>query len=298
MKLYLQNWNNILTDIIPHFEIVKKIEEADKVVLWNEVGFLEQGLIKLAHAYGKPVIVMQHGRRGSSRYFPPFNEKILADKLLVWGSRDKELLVKAGKPEEKIEVVGCPLFKHLKPKEAHEGINIVFSPEHWDTEVDENYQTAYELRKLAKKNGWKITTKIIDGHNQKWYDNPIYSNRNAPEHLGIVADVLKTADIVVGISDSTFELLAQYLDIPVVIMSDWKPKACNGDERYLTYRRFVGYGLKQCKVSELGDCIKSQLNPQVPFDDMRDARKQECIEEGGVNLGDPIENILKAIKNA
>lgn len=293
MKIYVQNYNNVLTDIIPHFEIVKKIEEADRVVLWNEMGDVEKGLIKYAQALGKPVIVMQHGRRGSSRYFPPFDEKISADKLLVWGQRDKEALVAAGHPAEKIKITGTTLFKHLKPKEKHEGINIVFSPEHWDGEVDENYQTAYELRKLAKKNGWTITTKVLDVHNPKWYDNPIYSNRNAPEHMEIVADVLKTADVVVGISESTFELLAQYLNIPVVIMKEWKPKSCNGDERYLTYRRVISEASIHSSLADLGKEIKSQLDrPQ----EISEERMIVCVDEGGINA-EPLKTIIKEIEN-
>ena len=93
MRIYYKNHNQILQEIIPRFETTDKIWEADRVVLWNDVTSQEQGIVHLAHAYKKPVIVVQHGRWGTSRYYPPFNEKILADKLCVWGKRDKKWLV-------------------------------------------------------------------------------------------------------------------------------------------------------------------------------------------------------------
>lgn len=293
MKLYIQNHNQILSDVIKHFDIVDKIEDADRIVLWNDVGYIERGIINLAHAYKKKVIVIQHGRRGSSRYFPPFNEPLRGDKHLVWGSRDKQALVDAGHPSEKIKVVGTTLFSHLKSKEKHDGINIVFSPEHWDSEVQENRDTAYELRRLAKKNNWNIKTKIINGHAKELYDNPVYSDRNTDSHLEIVADVLKTADVVVGISESTFELFAQYLDIPVVIMKEWSPKSCNGDDGYKTYRRVISEASVQATIKTLGKEIQSQIeNPR----ELADARMVVCAEEGGIGVGG-LQKIIEEIKN-
>lgn len=293
IKLFTQNYNNILTDLLEHFDIVDKVENADKVVTWNDVNPFEKALINLAHGYRKKTIVIQHGRRGSSRHFHPFNEPINADYFFVWGQRDKDALVDAGHPEKKIKVVGTTLFSHLKPKEKHEGINIVFSPEHWDDEVQENYDTARELSRIAKINGWDVTTKIINGHNRDWYHKPIYSDRNSPEHMEIVADVLKTADIVVGVSESTFELLAQSLDIPVIIMSDWKPKPCNGDMKYLEYRRVISEASKKCNVAGLEEAIKSQL--QHP-EELEIERGVVCQEEGGLpdgGLDKIIEEICK-----
>ena len=286
VKIFLSDHNNILEDVAKEFELVK-IGEAERVVLWNDVDPLNKSVVKLANSLKIPTITVQHGRRGTSRYYPPFNFKILADRYCCWGERDKEDLIQAGQDPKKIFVTGTTLFQHLKGRKEHKEVNIVFSPEHWDKEIGENLLTAKELRKLKVK----ITTKIIDGHDKKLYDNPVYSDRRKQGHLSVCAEVLETADLVVGISESTFELFAQYLDIPVVIMAEWKPKTSLGDERYLTYRRVISEASKKATIKNLVEVIKQQLeNP----DELKEERKKVCIEEGGVELN-ALENIVRVI---
>src|SRR3990167_10782583 len=137
MKIWCLDHNSILQDVKKEFQVVK-FKEADIILLWNDVNSVERGIISLAHSQGKKVIAIQHGRRGTSKYYAPIFEKIKADKLLVWGEADRNALIEAGQDPKKIEVVGTTVFKHLKPKEPHEGVNIVFCPEHWDRPVEEN----------------------------------------------------------------------------------------------------------------------------------------------------------------
>lgn len=286
-KIYCLDHNSILKDIKKEFEVVNNIEDADVVILWNDVNPVERGIINLAHLLGKKVIVIQHGRKGTSKYYPPFNEKIQADKLLVWGEFDRRSLLFAGQDKKKIKVVGTTIFSHLKERQKHEGINLVFCPEHWDKPIEENEKVKKELRKLE---GINIITKIIDSpsHDGIKWDNSICSNRNSNDHLSICIDTLSTTDIVVGISESTFELLAQAMDIPVVIMEDWEPKAFGGDMGYINYRRVISRAVKKANINNLLEIIRDQLkNP----DELKEERKQVCIEEGGINL-----NSLELIK--
>jgi len=288
VKICTVNFNHILDDVEKEFELTD-IHQAEKVVLWNDVLSFEQGVINLAGK--KPVIVLQHGRKGSSRYFPPFNEQIRADKLLVWGQADKDALVEAGHPEKKIKVCGTTLFKHLKPRKKHEGINVVFSPEHWGGEVKENEKVAKILRRAARKYKWNITTKIMEDHDPSLYDNPISTKRADANHIDACADALSIADVVVGISESTFELFAQYMDIPVVIMEEWYPKSFGGDKRYADgYRRVISNGSKRAKFNNLVEAIQSQLENPL---ELALERSETCYLEGGTNIEDP----LTAIKN-
>lgn len=283
MKLYIPSrHNSVLEELDYHFEVEPRMDEADVVVLWNDVNPFERGVISLARAKKKKVVVLQHGRKGSSRYFPPFNERIQADALLVWGDFDKRSLVAAGQDSQKIRVVGTTVLQDLPEKKEHDGINIVFCPEHWDREVEENAKVRKELRKLRyKRKDLNIITKIIEGHDPKNYDNPIQTNRNGEDHLRICKEVLSTADLVVGISESTFELLAQAMDIPVVIVEEWTPKSCNGDERYRTYRRVISPGSKRSSAKNLQATILDQLaNP----DELSTERRQVAIDEGGLGL--------------
>lgn len=279
-KLYIPfRHNSVLDELDYEFEVEDNIDAADVVVLWNDVNAVERGVVNLARAKGKKTVVMQHGRKGTSRYYPPFNEKIQADKLLVWGDFDRRSLVEAGQDASRIRVVGTTVLHGLPDRRPHDGINIVFCPEHWDREVEENSWVKKELRKLRYKNKKiKITTKIIEGHAPQDYDNPVQSHRDADNHLSVCHDILATADLVVGVSESTFELMAQAMDIPVVIMEEWVPKSFGGDERYLTYRRIISPAAKRATVKTLNETILSQLeNPS----ELREERERVVLDEGG-----------------
>lgn len=278
IKIFYRNHNQILTDIVKEFEIVERMEDCDLVLLWNEVLPETIAMIHKAKELGKKVFTIQHGRRGSSRYFPPFNMQIVSDKLLVWGKLDKERLVEAGHDASKIEVIGTTIFSHLKPRQEHEGVTIVFSPDHWGREIIENINVRTELRRLKDV---KIITKIIDEQDPVFYDNPVQSNRKESNHLEICAEVLSKADLVVSIADGTFELMANALDIPVVTVEDWEPKDFGGDARYEKYWRHISEGTKRTSLKNLLKTIKQQLeNP----DELREQRKQMCVDEGGLGL--------------
>ena len=291
-KLYIPSrHNSVFEELDYHFLCVDKIEGCDVVMLWNDVNAFERGVISLARSLGKKVVVLQHGRKGSSRYFPPFNERIKADALLVWGEFDKRSLVDAGQDPQKIRVVGTTVLQDLPEKREHNGINIVFCPEHWDKEVEENSWVKKELRKLRYKNkAIKVTTKIIESHDPKNYDNPIQTNRNTDEHLRVCGEVLSTCDLVVGVSESTFELMAQAMGIPVVIMSDWIPKSCNGQEGYKTYRRVISKASAATPIKDLNETILAEL--QDP-NRLKEERKKVAIDEGGLGL-----NTIELIKEA
>lgn len=306
------HWNNVLTDVEPELikrghkvksysrypmsekdfkAVIKAYPWADVVLFWNEIdkfGWKEQ--VEAAKKAKCKTILYQHGRRGTSRIFPPFNEKLISDIILAWGEGDKKRLMSTGLKEDRIKVVGTSIFDCLRPREKHEGKNVVFCVEHWCEDVSENYIIASQLRKT----GLNIITKCLKTETiTSLFDNPVVSDRSEPDHLPIVANTLSKADVVVGISESTFELLAQYLDIPVVIADIWQPKACAGDERYKEYKRIYSDAcLKEKDVFKLGNTIKWHLkHPEY----LREERKQICIEDGGTNIKNPTEEIIKTI---
>lgn len=310
MKILLFNWNHILTDveaeliklghiILPHTGEDKVAKQADVIVVWNEVDLSKNRTwVEKQLKRGKRVVLIQHGRKGTSRIFPPFNETLISDVVCCWGEDDKKRLMEVGTPEDRIKVVGTTIFSHLKPRVSHEGYNVVLSPEHWDGEVIENLWVADELRKL--KSGWfekkiKVITKGLKNETKtEWYQNLIVSNRSSADHLEIVADVLSTADLVVGISESTFELLAQSLDIPVVIADCWIPKACGGDERYREYRRIYSDAVVKVPLEKLNQTIKLHLkHPEL----LKEERAKIVIADGGTDIANPLQEIIKVILN-
>jgi len=303
-NILIWNFNNVMTDVI---EGLKKrgynvlipdgkdetYKKADTMILWNETelaGWKEW--IRKARKDGKKTILIQHGRRGTSRIYPPFNEKLESDIISVWSKNDKKRLMSVGVPEERIHITGTTVFSQLKPRVSHKGFNVVFSPEHWGGgEVIENLIVKSELEKLK---GVNVITKLLTNeHNPALYNNPVFSHRNQPDHLEICADLLSKTDLVVAISESTFELMAQILDIPVVIADIWMPKACDGDERYKDYHREYSNACTMVKdMKKLNKEIKHQLkHPEI----LRKERKQIAIDDGGTDIENPLEEIIKII---
>ena len=304
MKILVCNFNNVLTDVIvalkekghevlPEDGGQKTWEKADVIVVWNETelaGWREW--IHRVKAAGKRVVLVQHGRRGTSRIYPPFNETLVSDAVCVWGENDKERLMSVGVQEDKIFVTGTPIWKHIKPREPHIGFNVLYSPEHWDVDVSENLIVADELRKLQ---GPKVHTKILKNHQiESLYDNVIVSERNSPEHFGILADALAKADVIVSLSESTLEMFAQSLDIPVVVADIWIPKACDGDDRYKEYKREYSNAVLKSSLKDLNkNIIHSLKHPEL----LRKERAEIIIGDGGYNISDPIGNIISVIEN-
>lgn len=306
LNILVFNFNNTMTDVIEELKVLghnvllpdgkqSTYRKADIIVLWNETEDAGWKVwIRGARRDGKKTILIQHGRRGTSRIFPPFNEKLESDIIAAWGENDRKRLESCGVDKDKIKVVGTTIFKHLKPRIPHTGINIVYSPEHWGgAEVSENLIIASELKKLKDVT---VVTKILAGeHNPILYSNPVESHRNMLDHLEICADVLRTADVVVGISESTFELLAEYLDIPVVIAEIWKPKGCDGDERYREYHREYSNACTRVKdISKLNDAIMFAVKHP---EHLREERKQIIIDDGGTNIENPLLEITNLIIN-
>jgi len=308
VKVLLFDFNNVLADVSD--ELVRRghivmshhkpdgsladWKEADVIVVWQES---ENGgwrkFVRMAHKEGKRVVLVQHGRRGISRIYPPFNDKLLSDQLCVWGENDIDRMLECGVAREKIFLTGTPVVKYVKPRIEHAGINVVFSPEHWDIDVVENIIVAGALRKIK---GINVITKLLEGeHNPREYDNPVTSNRQAKGHLETCVEVLQKADVVVSMSEGTFELLAQIMDIPVIIADIWIPKACMGDDRYKEFSRIFSDACTTVKkLEELESAIKRHVTiPNLLYEE----RQKIGRLDGGTDIKDPVDNIIKVILN-
>ncbi len=286
MKIYLGNHNGVLTDIKEHFELVESIDEAEAVVLWQDVLGMSRSIVRLAHSQGKKVIIVQHGRHSTIDYCSPANYEFISDKLCVWGQQDVDRLLDNGFDKDKIVLTGTTIFSHLKSRRKHKGINIVFVLAHQDCEIEENKTVAEVLREIK---GINIVTKGIEVHNQKGFDNYISSNRDMENHLDICADVLKDTDIVVAIKDDTFSLLAYSLDIPVIIPKVWMNRTMLGKESQETYT-------DACELVDLQDLEKAIRRTLKNPDKLKEQRRRVAIEEGGVHITNPLKNIIDVIQ--
>ena len=297
MKLALYPWNCCLDEVVERLKrkhvLLKKHGDADKIIVWNECeknGWKER--IDEIQKKGGKAILYQQGVWGVDWVRPPFNEPIISDVVCVWGEGDKKRLISYGIPAEKIVVTGSPIIKFLRPRVPHKGKNVVFALEHWDYgDVVENNIVASELRKLK---GVNIITKGLDGENNtQIFDNPVVSSRRTADHLSTVAEVLSKADLVVGISESTFALLAEILDIPVIVPDVWIPKPRAGDERYINFVKNESNAITKCKLEDLNETIMHQLkHPEI----LREERRIAGIKNGGVGIKDPVQNLINVIE--
>ena len=285
-KVYLGDHNNVLVDLKEHFELVESIDEAEAVVLWQDVLGMSRSIVRLAHSQGKKVIVVQHGRHSTMDYCPPSNYEFISDKLCVWGEQDVDRLVGNDFDSSKIVLTGTTIFSHLKSRRKHTGKNVVFVLAHQDCEIEENKDVAEALKKIE---GINVITKGIEVHNPEGFQNYISSNRSADNHLDICADVLRDADIVVAIKDDTFSLLAYSLDIPVIIPKVWRERNMLGRE---SHERFTE-ACELVELEDLGEAIKRTLNNP---DRLKAQRMKVAIEEGGVNLPNPLKTIINVIQ--
>lgn len=289
MKVYINDKFRIFDDVKKHFDIVKDPDDADMFLSWEDTTQEFYDLIFPNHEYNhRLILTFQHGRRGIPSKFMPNTQ------CLVWGEKDKEEMGSG----DKIHVCGCPLFKYLKPRKKHKGINLLFTPQHRGVSGNRGYIVDDEITVFLKKlKGINITTKLTELNCWKGdYINPVASDTQTPQHMDMIVDILSETDIVVSSTESTIELLAQYLDIPVVVCTPNSYITIDGDVDLTKNARFLkpGFlstGVKETKLSFLLDDIKDQLaNP----DELKEGRKQSVIDFGG-DIKNPIKKTVDII---
>lgn len=284
-KICSYELNGVITPVRQRFQSVP-LEDADVVVVPHDIIRLGLKFAVEAKKRNIPVVVIQHGRGATVDYCPPVNCKLLADRICVWGPEDVERLLSAGISPDKIVLTGTTVFDSLRPREKHEGNVVLFAPAHWAVHISHNAKLRDALRKISNI---KVITKTIWKRTRKSYDNPIYSHPVMNTHLGICAEALSQADVVVTGREGTFVLMAQALDIPVVCVRGASPP-----KKYATVQKFTP-ACDLVDIDELESAIFRNLeNP----DKLKTERKQVAYNEGGVGLeGNPLDKIIGTIED-
>ena len=306
--------------------------DSDVIVLWNDVRseLVELSRINKKHLK-KPLIVVQHGAGATRDYEHPENFPMLADKFCCWGTHDYDRLIKQGKASQAV-LTGCPLTNQLKPKEEHKDKNIIFTPIITSHEEPSNIATYYELKKAeidyAQKNILKHKEELINAWNPSVFSSedtlsertiPYYDiNKNfrliskltsihdkslymgsvcettvgSPTHIEGCVKLLTNTDVVVGMVESTFQLLAMAMDIPVVICREWEFKMYAGKD-YTDCDHLITNGATYTDLSDLRKVVEEELsNPGR----LKNERKEVVARELGDLTQDPDKNIITIIK--
>jgi len=282
-RIFLTNRGSVMDNILPYF-FTTGIKKADIAVMFQDV--VGDGL-KYAteiRSRGIPLIVVQHGRGAVRDYLPPKNLPLLADKLCVWGTRDHEMMLEAGFSKDRIALTGCPIFDGLsKTKKPHKGINILFTPSH----SEESKGNEDVLKMLRSIKGINILSKILRVHDHRIYGkNAIVSRSFDPDHMKKCLKAVRMADILVSNEPGTIELIAMYLEVPVIFVGNidtYKNDPLRGKGAYTIE-----------SVADLPSAIEKTLRePDLTAGE----RKKELLASAGVGLpGSPVQKIVNLIK--
>jgi len=288
-RIFSTEHNGVIEDINPHFIVVPTIEEAEVIVLWQDVVGFCKSFARLAKSMKKKIVVIQHGVGAVDDYGPPNNYDLIADKICVWSQNDVDMLKRFGISPKRYEMTGTTIWSHLKPKDKHEGVNVLFKPAHWDTELEENFMVRDALRKIK---GITVTTKIHESQRlgSDDFDNIVFSNRETPGHLDICGEVLSKIDIMVGVaSEGTLGLMGYVKDIPLIIPDIWRPRTfLSGPTPEMKYTD----ACTKVKIEDLEDAIKNAIeHPEFK----KEERKYVAEYYGGISIENPLDKILNVI---
>jgi hypothetical protein len=335
-KVYVKDFNNILIPVIDklkekNFELVEDPRDSDVLVTWQDV---RGDMYELAHINSeymhKPLVVVQHGRAATNDYLPPNAFKMNATKFCCWGEKDYERLDRAGLKDRAV-VTGSSLVGYIKPKEPHDGKNIVYVPVVTSHEEPENIEAYWHLksielkRSIAKLNkckeslknewnawvvestsategtipyynfnkDWRLIAKLTDIHDKKLYFGDIVqTSQGNTQHLVFAIRLLQMSDCVVGIEEGTFQLLAMAMDIPVVMVDGFKYKEYGGID-YSSVEMVKTTGVRRVDLSDVEKTIDEELANPEHLNKERERVVREELYDGSL---DPIDNIVNVIK--
>lgn len=187
----------------------------DVRVVWND--FLFPQSIKSAKMRGMKTLLYQHGRFCMREYR---DRKPMTDGVLVWGEDAKRDLMMGGYPEHRILVAGHKAFDDItyrKKKERKDNIHICFTAQHWAGKPLSQNDTAINTIKDAMLPGDFLTVKTTEKTVGLPHDISTFKTKTEdPKAFDKIKKFLKDIDVVVTLSESTFELFARVMEIPVI----------------------------------------------------------------------------------
>lgn len=331
MKAYVADFNNILLELKSRVNLAHTPREADVIILWQDVRDSLKSLAELNRDYlHKPLIVVQHGRGATRDYLPPNKFPLLADRICVWGEKERIRMEQAGYGKNTV-VTGSPLINAVKRVKRihHDDRFIVFCPIIATHEEPFNLEVFYELKKIEYsfvqerlrnykrqlEDGWHafnidptcatenqipydilrkdffLVTKCTDLHDFALYHGPVIKTMVYNKmHIINSLKVLSQADCVIGLEEGTYQLMATALGIPTVMVDGFKYGEYGGTKNYDTVEPIRSKASAFCKLPNLRDTIERELKEP---DRRHNYRLDVIREEFGDMNSDPVANIIK-----
>jgi hypothetical protein len=254
-----------ISEAIKEIELVKQIFKTYSIkyiLIWSEIGFNEQIIIKLGKKFNIPVVLFQHGLYVDTLEAKTSNEfhgvlPILSDKFLVWGESLRNYAMKCGTPAEKITVLGNPSFDELfenKNIDLHNDYILLTTQSPTNYAVNDLTVELIEKYEMTIQKICEITTKLNKKLIIKLHPDPsefditnLVKNINPSITViknGDIYSLLKKCELLIAIDISTSILEAQILGKPTVSISV-KNYSINEDN---------------CSIFKSHSCIRTEID--------------------------------------
>jgi hypothetical protein len=296
-RILLTNRGGVMDRIKPYFFTSFNFEKIKAAVLFQDV--VGQGLeyAKRSKEMDTPIVVVEHGRGAISDYLAPRKMPLLADKVCVWGSFDRYVLINGGIDEEKIVLTGCPIFEGLsRTKTSHKGMNVLFSPAHFTENKDDEPLNVQILNKLNSIKDITVYTKLLNTHSKELRTkHSVISTSYDDDHLNKCIEAIKLADAIVSNQIGTFELIAMYFEIPVIYVNN-RPAETNVLLNY--YEKSDPKDLGLVFINDIEELEKSINKCFADPHALRKECQEVLLTQAGVGLtGSATQKIIETIKD-
>lgn len=231
MKAVILNFNDILTPLYNCFEqaeltSINGEKKPDCLVTWTDYPHDYKMICLAALQAGVPTFMVQHGRRAMRDYWTRQGEPASVA-CFVWGTKDREDAIEGLWHPDRVFRVGAPWFAYRPEKKEEKGL-VVYDVPHWNVDTIEAKKTWTALKRIK---GIRPVAKLIAPSQQKrnnYLGEQCLTYRNEPGHIEATFDLISRASAVVCMMESTLELFAHSLGVPVVHVRGFKHKELPG----------------------------------------------------------------------
>jgi len=297
-KAVILNFNDINTPLYSTFEEAELTDIADKkkkpdcLITWTDYPNDYKMICATALQNGVPTFVVQHGRRAMRDYWTHVGEPTSLA-CFVWGMKDYEDAIEGKWHPTRVFRVGAPWFTYIPERQEEKGL-VVYDVPHWNIDTMESKRTWAALKKIE---GIRPVAKMItpSDQNQKNYiGEQCLTYRDEPGHIEATFDLIKRASVVVCMMESTMELFAHALGIPVVHVKGFKHKELEGTWQGVE-DTLPGKGSIACERDGLAKAIKKAMdNPNL----MKQEARERLLEDAGDPETDtPVRSITSIISD-
>lgn len=272
MKTFVYNHHHVINH---PFDLAPTVQDAEAVIFWNDFHFTRQ--VQNASKHAK-TLLYQHGRYALQDYYLN-NHPVSTHGVLTWGESERKKMIDWGYPEDKILAIGNPMYEKIYHHEPEDYFVLVGL--HWVRDVAEINSWAIDRVLEALPKGTRLVFKTMKKvkiarplpEGVEIAETNIESQESARESVL----TLKHAKGVITLCESTFELYARFMGLPVIqlesaVVQDKFGQVKLADMRRPYTRRFKSSELKEA-LANVEDYVATGwedevLIPALPVEDI------------------------------